>query len=209
MKRILTVCCVPFLCLSALSCSQTPVPNANSGERVCGAISDTPTEAYKRLYTSVKAKDTEKIKAEMSKKSQEFAESLAERQKKPVEEVYANGFTATTFASNLPEIRDERVKGCWAAVEVRSEKDNRWEDLPYVNEGGGWKLAVGEMFSGAYQSPGKSQDEREREASNVARGNVPMAPNPIGNVNNRLANTNSSPLPKYDGPQVEPLPKKK
>ncbi len=209
MNRILTVCCAVFLCLLAISCGQTPVPNANSGERVCAAISDTPTEAYKRLYTSVKAKDTEKIKAEMSKKSQEFAESLAARQKKPVGEVYANGFTATTFASNLPEIRDERVAGCWAAVEVRNDKDDRWEDLPYVNEDNVWKLAVGEMFGGAYKSPGKSQDEREREAANVARGNIPLAPNPIGNVNNSPTGTNSNGSPKYDGPQVEPLPKKR
>jgi len=31
------------------------------------STSDTPTEAYKRLYTAVKSKDTNAIKAEMSK----------------------------------------------------------------------------------------------------------------------------------------------
>lgn len=207
MSRIITIFCLSFICLSAISCSQPPAPNSNSGERVCSPISDTPTEAYKRLYAAVKEKNTDKIKAEMSAKSQEFAESLAERQKKTAAEVYANGFTATTFAPELPEIRDERIAGCWAAVEVRNEKDNRWEDLPYVNQDGSWKLAVGEMFSGSYKSPGKGQDQREKEAANTARGSVPLAPNPIANVNS--ANANNTNGPKYDGPEVEPLPKKK
>ncbi len=207
MSRIITIFCIVFICLAAISCSQSPAPNSNTAERVCSPISDTPTEEYKRLYAAVKEKNTDGIKAEMSAKSQEFAESLAERQKKTAAEVYANGFTATTFAPELPEIRDERVAGCWAAVEVRNNKDNRWEDLPYINQDGSWKLAVGEMFGGSYKSPGKGQDQREKEAANTARGNVPLAPNPIANVNG--GNANAATAPKYDGPQVEPLPKKK
>ena len=53
------------------------------------------------------------------------------------------------------------------------------------------------------------QDEREREAANTSRGNIPMAPNPIANANS-VSNANIKPPgPKYDGPQVEPLPRKK
>lgn len=212
MSRFTVLTSIIIFSFAALACgSSAPTPNANSNERVCEPTSDTPTEAYKRLFAAVKEKNTEKIKGEMSKVSQAFLEEMAQRQKKPVEQVYANGFTATTFAPSLPEIRDERVGGCWGAVEVRNDKDQRWEDLPYVIEGGSWKLAVGEIFSGAYQSPGKSMDLREREAANVARGNVPMEPNPIGNANVNVmnANTRAPNAPKYDGPQVEPLPKKK
>ncbi|HSU24870.1 MAG TPA: hypothetical protein VLI65_02705, partial [Pyrinomonadaceae bacterium] len=35
---------------------------------------DTPSEAYKRLFNAVKAKDTNQIKAQMSKESQALAE---------------------------------------------------------------------------------------------------------------------------------------
>jgi len=192
------------LTFSACGTSE-PVNNA-PGERVCAAISDTPTEAYKRLFAAVKEKNTDKIRGAMSKLSQEFAQSLSERQNKKIEEVYVNGFTASTFAPTLPEIRDERVAGCWGGVEVWNAKDQRWEDLPYVNEDGEWKLAVGEMFRGTYSSPGQPMSEKERLAANISRGNNPVANlmtnSPVSNVN---VNTN---IPKYDGPQVAPAPKR-
>ena len=209
MYKIIVVSGIFLLGLSAAACggAEPPVSNNNATpkptERVCESITDTPAEAYKRLYAAVKEKNTERIKAEVSERSRQFAESLAGRQNKALAEVYANGFTATTFAEKLPEIRDERKSGCWAAVEVRNDKDGRWEDLPFVNEEGSWKLAVGEMFSGSYQSPGKGLDIREKEAANTSRGSVPPGQGPLGNFN---ANSNA---PKYDGPQVEPLNRKK
>lgn len=206
MSKVIIIFQIFLLGLSMIACGSPPDSNSNKTERICAPVSDTPTEAYKRLYAAVKEKNTEKIKAEMSKQSQSFLEAMAEKQNKPADQVYANGFTATTFSPTLPEIRDERIKGCWGGVEVRNDKDRRWEDLPYVIEDGSWKLAVGEIFSDQYRSPGKGLDMREKEAANVNLGNVPMAPNPIADAN---ANVNSASAPKYDGPQVEPLPKKK
>ena len=72
--------------------------------------------AYKRLYAAVKAKDSEAIKAAMSKKSLDFAKMAAGQQNKPLEKVLENGFTATTFADSLPQIRDEHVAGDMGAV---------------------------------------------------------------------------------------------
>ncbi|NOT46415.1 MAG: hypothetical protein HOP17_01510 [Acidobacteria bacterium] len=210
MKRIFIGFLIVSFCLSIIGCGSSPSPNSNTtaAEKVCDPISDTPTEAYKRLFAAVKEKSPEKIKGEMSTRTQEFAESIAARQKSPIEKVYVNAFTATTFAPTLPEMRDERTKGCWGALEVRNDKDGRWEDLPFINEGGFWKFAMGEMFGGSYKSPGKGMDEKEKEAANVARGNAPPV-NMMGNMNvNGAANVNTK-VPKYDGPQVEPLPKKK
>ena len=153
------------------------------GGLVSGGSSNSPTEAYKALYAAVKSKDTEKIKAVMSKKSQDFAEMVAGRQNSPVEKVYENGFTATTFSDTLPEIRDERINGQWGAVEVWNSKDKRWEDLGFVNEDGSWKLAIGEMFGGTFQSPGKGRAVKEQEAANLLNPNlVPVPAN--GNANN-------------------------
>ncbi|HKX82701.1 MAG TPA: hypothetical protein VJL58_00645, partial [Pyrinomonadaceae bacterium] len=111
-----------------MSCGNSPAGSPDAG-------GDSPTAAYKRLYTAVKSKDTEAIKKEMSEKTKSFAESVAARQNSPIEKVFENGFTATTFAESLPEIRDERVSGEFGAVEVYNTKDKRWEDLPFVNEG--------------------------------------------------------------------------
>lgn len=198
-----------LLCTFAAACGSGSTANSGSNrtaspspEKVCEPVTDTPTEAYKRLYAAVKEKNTEKIKGEVSAKTQELAESLAQRQNNPIEKVYENGFTATTFSPTLPEIRDERIAGCWAGVEVRNTKDERWEDLPFTIEDGRWKFALGELFGGSYKSPGKSRDEREREASNTATGNPFPQSKPGANSNANVANAN---VPKYDGPQVEPL----
>ena len=212
MKSYLIYLLVVCVAISAVGCGSTPSNSNNSApvaEKTCDPITDTPTEAYKRLFAAVKEKDTEKIKAEMSAKTQEFAIFLAGQQKQPVEKVYQNGFTGTTFAPSLPAIRDERIGSCWAAVEVQKEKDQVWEDIAFANEDGKWKLAFGEQFNGTFVSPGKSMSIKEREAANTARGNV-VPVNRMANANTNIgsANTNLN-VPKYEGPQVEPLPKKK
>ena len=143
-----------------------------------------PTEAYKQLYAAVKAKDIEGIKRSFSKQTNDFAAMAAGQQNSPVEKVYENGFTATTFAESLPPIRDERIQGEMGAVEVWNSKESKWEDLPFVKEDGSWKLAVGEMFGGTYKSPGKGRDMIEKEAANAVANTTVITSN---------ANTNSMP----------------
>ncbi len=134
------------------------------------ASADSPGEAYKRLYAAVKSKNTDAIKAEMTQKTHEFAQMAAGRSNKPIEKVFENGFTATTFAEALPEIRDERISETFGAVEVYNATEKRWEDLPFALENGAWKLAIGEAFGGTFVSPGKGRSMREQEAANAANG---------------------------------------
>ena len=146
---------------------------------------NTPTEAYKQLYAAVKAKNVEGIKRSFSKQTNDFAAMAAGRQNSPVEKIYENGFTATTFSETLPPIRDERIQGDMGAVEVWNSKESKWEDLPFVKEEGAWKLAVGEMFGGTYKSPGKGRDTIEKEAANAVANTTVITSN---------ANTNSAPV---------------
>lgn len=167
--------------------------NGSKAEQQLQNPGDTPTEAYKRLFAAVKSKNTDAIRKEMSARTQEFAKSVAARQNKTEPEVLSNGFTATTFSPTLPEMRDERVKDRMGAVEVWNSKDNRWEDIPFVREQDGWKLAVGDLFAGTYKQPGKGLDVRQREASNMNSGTngMQMAPYPPGanaNIPNMPAN---------------------
>jgi hypothetical protein len=150
--------------LFAISCNKTAT-TIEPGKAA------SPTEAYKMLFTAVKGKDTEKIKMMMSSSTVKFVEGAAAQQNKPVDEVYKNGLTATTFAETMPEIRDERIKDNFGKVEVFNSKDNRWEDLAFVNEEGGWKLAVGDLFAGTFQNPAKSQAQLEAENANSSGAN--------------------------------------
>ena len=68
------------------------------------------------------------------------------------------------------------------ALEVHNDKENSWEDLPFVREDGQWKLAIGEMFANTWKSPGKGQAEKEREAANAMSNNVVQG-NAVANAN--------------------------
>lgn len=131
MRSLLLTAVLTALLASMFACGDTGTGSGSGGD---GAMSGSPTEAYKELYAAVKSKDTAKIKAAMSKNTQAFAEMVASRQNSPIEKVFENGFTATTFADSLPQIRDERIDGDYGAIEVRNAKDNKWEDLGFIRE---------------------------------------------------------------------------
>ena len=140
--------------------------NTNTSTPVVGGGGPSPTEAYKMLFAAVKAKDIESIKKMLTQKTLDLGAMAGRQNKTPEEKWYENGFTGTTFSSTLPEMRDERIKDNMGALEVWSSKDNRWEDLPFMIENGGWKLAVGEAFDGTWKSPGRGLDSLEKEAAN-------------------------------------------
>jgi len=155
-----------------------------------GSKAQTPTEAYQMLFTAVKAKDTEKIKQVMSKNTLLLAESEAQRQKQTIEKILENGFLATTFSDMMPQIRDERVKEEFGAIEVYNQRDGKWDDTFFINEDGGWKLAVGDVLKNTYKSPGKSKTQVEKEASNSSVNNIILsAPNTKANIS---SNKNSN-----------------
>ncbi|HEX8733745.1 MAG TPA: hypothetical protein VF721_00345 [Pyrinomonadaceae bacterium] len=157
----------------------------------------TPTDAYKMLYAAVKSKNPENIKKMMSKDSMIFAEGAAKQQNKSLESVLENGFYASTFSATLPKMRDERIKDNFGALEVWNEKERLWEDVAFIREEDGWKIAVGDIFKGTYQSPGKSQSIVEKENANAMNPNNAMS---RGNINtnvdmNKIPVTNVQPKP--------------
>lgn len=104
---------------------------------------NSPAEGYTRLFYAVKSKNTDEIKREMSVSTHGFADSVSAKRNQQQEAVYRNGFTATTFSATLPQMRDERVNGRFAAIEVYNEKDGRWEETCHSCTKmvlGGWRL---------------------------------------------------------------------
>jgi hypothetical protein len=166
MRILLLALLLSVLGLLGLACGGSGTENKAAGTDVGGS----PTETYKTLYAAVKGKNLDTIKQQLSKQTLDFATAVAQKQNSPVEKVLENGFTATTFSENLPEIRDERIDGPNGAIEVWNSKESKWEDLPFVKEDTGWKLAVGELFKGTWKSPGKGRALREMEAANAING---------------------------------------
>lgn len=161
----------------------------------------TPTEAYVMLYSAVKSKNTDAIKKMMSQATLKFVEGVSAQQNKPVEKVLENGLFASTINPEMPEIRDERIKDDkYGAVEVFVKNSGNWEQVYFVKEDGGWKVAVGEVFANTFQNPGKSQAQLQDEASNVNKM-VPYAPNINGNFTSGPSNANA---PAVNTAQVKP-----
>jgi len=158
MVKILILSAFVFILTISFGCGSPPVAQGRAAS---------PTEAFKLLYQAVKAKDTDAIKSVLSKRSIAFGKMSMTKYGKTEQEAFATGFTATTYSATMPEFRDERVKDNMGALEVWNSKESRWEDLPFVLEDGGWKMAFGDQFAGTYKSPGEGRDAIEKEASNT------------------------------------------
>lgn len=173
----------------------------------------TPTEAYKKLFEAVKAKDTEAIKTLMSKDSMGLAQMQAGQSKKDISEVLKNAFTKTTFNDTLPPIRDERIKGKYGAIEVFIPKESKWENVPFVAEDGMWKLAIGNLFSGSFKSPGESRSITERKNANAA-GKTDLVPYTNKNINMNVkpkiidTNSNTKRIPPPPTKKTDPKTEK-
>jgi hypothetical protein len=164
--------------------SSNPVPDKKPPTMTDYPVGNaqTPSEAYRMLFAAVKSQDTAKIKSMYSKGSIGLAEMQASRSNQPLERVYENGFTETTFVDNFPQMRDERIKGNYGAVEVWNDKRKQWDDIPFILEDGSWKLAIGDAFGGKWQSPGKGQAVIEQENANANNPNM-IQKLPAGNSN--------------------------
>lgn len=185
------VVCLMVLSFAGISCTQNTPPANNAAPAAISKSGESPTESYKLLYAAVKSKDTAAIKSHMSQATQEFAEAIASKQNTPIEKVFENGFTATTFSEVLPELRDERISGNNGALEVYNSKESKWEDLPFTKDEGGWKLAIGDLFRGTWESPGKGRSFKEQEAANaMGKGPQQMPVNADPKMNSA---TNSAP----------------
>ncbi len=130
----------------------------------------TPTQAYKALYEAVKKKDSEGIKKVLSKGTIEMMEGAAAMQKKTLDQVIENGITETTFAPKLPEMRNEKIWGDVAILEVKNEKTGKWESLPFAKEDGQWKLAIDTFFKGTMSPTGPTNPQNPGQMPSPAPG---------------------------------------
>jgi hypothetical protein len=168
--------------------STNPVPDVKPPTMTDVPVGNaqTPSEAYRMLFAAVKSQDPTKIKSMLSKGSMGLAEMASGQQKKSIEEVVKNGFTETTFVENYPQMRDERVKGSFGAVEVWNESRKQWDDIPFVMEDGSWKAAFGDQFGGKWQSPGKGQAVIEQENANAQNPSQMINPMANSNTNTKI-----------------------
>lgn len=181
-KNIIAFVFVVGLAFGGFACKQgaTAGNQTAATDAASGITASSPTDAYKMLFAAVRAKDSAQIKASMSKATLAMASGAAQRFGKTLEKQIENGMQETTITDTLPEMRDERVKDNYGALEVFNKKTGRWDETIFVKEDGGWKLALGEALAGTYKSPGKSRSETEAATNPSANTMTEIKPNMSG-----------------------------
>lgn len=117
-----------------------PSPTATM---TAAAPAESPTEAFRQYYDAVKRKDPEAIKSLFSKGTVTMLDDQAKRRNKALDVVLKEGVETMNkwVPEAFPEIRNEKIDGDTATIEVKDDKGDKWDTLHLVREDGGWKLA--------------------------------------------------------------------
>jgi outer membrane biogenesis lipoprotein LolB len=122
-----------------------------------------PTDTLKNFIEASKKKDVAAIKKTLSKGSLELAEESAKKQNITVDELFSRDNTA--MPGEIPEIRNERIEGDAASVEVKDLTDG-YDTIPFVKEEGAWKIAFDKYQQTMME---KMRQEMKMPASNLSK----------------------------------------
>ena len=102
----------------------------------CGKKASTPTEGFKAFYEAAKKKDAAALKRTISKAMLTELENQAKKENKPFDEF----LVSVNVPDAMPEVRNEKIDGDTATLEVKGRGDN-WRSTKFIKEDGEWKLA--------------------------------------------------------------------
>jgi hypothetical protein len=110
---------------------------------ICGAASQpsieaqsSPSRVMDAWYEAAKKKDVAALKKLVS------AESLKRLENPHVSVDDLLLRAAEQVPRKPPEVRNEKIDGNRATLEVRNEEKGRWDTIHFVKENGAWKLAL-------------------------------------------------------------------
>ncbi len=105
-----------------------------------GGDYSTPTAAFKSFYEAAKSNNVEGMKRSISKKSLDFIQKEADKEKKTLDDAFKEMNKGAPAAA--PEIRNEKIEGDKATIEMKDDKMDKWTSVPFVKEDGHWKIAM-------------------------------------------------------------------
>jgi uncharacterized protein YceK len=113
-----------------------------------------PTQTMKNFVEASQKKDVEAIKKSLSGGSLKMMEGIAKMQGKTLDDTIKEGDTGGNDFKGVPEMRNEKIEGDTATLEVKNEKTGEWDTLYFVKEENEWKIALDksleEMFKKAF-----------------------------------------------------------
>ncbi len=126
------------------------------GAAACNrSTGSSPTAAMKEFNQAMRKKDKEAVKKMLSKASLRVIEVDARLGEETLDDAIQTGLDKAPADLKLPEMRNEKIKGNTATIEVKDEEKRLWFPVAFVKENGQWKIAY---------------DHAMRDPSHQARG---------------------------------------
>jgi hypothetical protein len=127
-----------------------------------------PKRIIKRYVKALKAKDLNKLKEVSTLKTISLLEQGAKQKNMTLEEMIKSNDPQIQPILEDPEIRNEKIEGDQATVEIKNPDDGEWSELIFVKEDNRWKLGVAETLLVAKkqidEKPEKEGDKKEADA---------------------------------------------
>jgi hypothetical protein len=162
--KIITVLCTLFI----INCSSEPAPQPGG-----------PTEVLNTFVEASKTKDVETMKRALSKGTMSLIEQSAQKQNTSVDELLKN--EEGTLVRELPETRKEKIEGDVATLEVKNVETGEFDEIPFIKEGGTWRLALDEVVREINDEETSAPAVEDTSKSNTSKPGGDTQPNATTN----------------------------
>ncbi len=163
-KIIITVLSTLFI----INCSSAPAPQPGG-----------PTEILNTFVEASKTKDIEAMKRALSKGTMSLIEQSAQKKNTSVDELLKN--EQGTLVRELPETRNEKIEGDMATLEVKNVETGEFDEIPFVKEGGAWRLALDEIVEEINDEETSVPTVEDTSNSNASKPGGGTKPNAAAN----------------------------
>lgn len=133
--------------VNAVKAEDTAKPPSATDAKVTGS----PMEVLKSLHNASVSKNPAAIKKTLSKSSLAMIEESAKNQRKTVDRLLREDDGAPFKFKELPEMRNEKINGSLATVEVKPKDATQWESIPFIAEDGEWKVMLDVIYRNLQQ----------------------------------------------------------
>jgi hypothetical protein len=101
-----------------------------------------PTQTMRTFVEASMKKDVDGVKNSLSSGSLKMMEGLAKMQGKTLDQTIKEGDAGENEYKEVPEMRNEKIEGDTATLEVKNVKTGEWDTLYFVRETDEWKIAL-------------------------------------------------------------------
>lgn len=158
---------------STVSTNSATVNTAQSAPPKVAAQS--PTDTMKALNEASKSNDVAAIKGLISKGTIALLEESAKEKQTTVDELLQRD-DSMPF-EDIPEMRNEKITGDKATVEIKNKLSGQYSTVPFVKEDGSWRIAfdlylkeIEETMRKQMGNQGHSDDDGHDHSADAPKG---------------------------------------